>query len=305
MFCAILAFLCTSAAVLGNAFEKNKEPLGYVSVELSGQFGNQLFQIAAAYAYSLDYNLSLTVPDLLHKDQYNILYNAKKIFLSKIDSYDLPYTPLLCWKEPSFNYSKIPKSSIVELQGYFQSDIYFKHRRNEILDLFAAPPGLNEEILVKYPFLLSDALVVGIQIRDYREERPQGDYHPTISRNYYEKAIESFPKDTIFLVSSNNLKYALECVEGLSSNIIYLEGSDYIEDFYTLVLCKSFIISNSTFGWWASWLSSYNKKTVITPHPWFSLPYDSDSMKTTLLPPEWTVIDYTKYCGAPKNWTVE
>lgn len=288
-----LIFICIFFFKIPNAFSYEKQNRnGYVSVELEGQLGNQLFQIATAYAYALDHDLILTIPNLVDKELYNIPYNAKKLFLSKIDSYKMPFKPTLKWREPSFQYQKIPFSRKTELLGYFQSEKYFKHRRSEILDLFAAPENLIEHILAKYPFLSSDALVVGIQIRDYRGERPNGDYHPTLGRAYYEKAVNQFPKDSIFLVSSNNFSHARECIEGLASNVIYLSGEDYIEEFYTLVLCKGFISSNSSFGWWASWLSTAADKKVIMPGVWFSYPYDNGKMTQDIYPEISMVLDF-------------
>ncbi|MBX9923721.1 MAG: alpha-1,2-fucosyltransferase [Rhabdochlamydiaceae bacterium] len=284
---------------LGHSSEEIKEKKGYVSVALDGQLGNQLFQIATAYAYALDHNLSLTIPDLIYKKHCNIPYNAKHLFLAKINTYDLPYFPLLSWREPSQNYLEIPKSNAVQLYGYFQSEKYFQHRRNELLELFAPPTGLVEEILKKYPFLTSDAQVVGVQIRDYRMERPSGEFHPTIGRNYYEKAMSLFPEETIFLISSNNPVFAQQCTEGLAKNIIYLQGKDYIEEFYTLVQCKSFISSNSSFGWWASWLSTYRNKIVIMPRPWFAPPYDSKTMEKDMYPFGCVIIDFEKNDEAP------
>ncbi len=265
---------------------------GFVSVQLNGQFGNQLFEIATAYAYSLDHHLVLTVPDLVNKKKDGIAYNAEKIFLSKIASDDMPGV-FMKWKEPSFNYSEIPASNSIELEGYFQSEKYFKHRREELLDFFAPPEGLNEIIITKYPFLASNSLVVGVQIRDYRVDKMYGKAHPTIGRSYYEKAMSLFPKETIFLVSSNNREFAEWCTQGLSENIIYLKAG-YIEEFYTLALCKSFIISNSSFGWWSAWLSQSENKIVTVPTPWFAPPYNNKEMTEDLIPDGWTIIQNTK-----------
>ncbi len=275
----------------GKSLEKNPLEQGYVSVELSGQFGNQLFEVATAYAYALDYDLFLTIPDFVRKQRDNIANNAEKLFLARVNTCDPPRIAQSKWQEPSFNYSPIPFAVDIELYGYFQSEKYFKHRKEELLQLFAAPEGYNQKILEKYPFLDSDALVVGVQIRDYRPERPTGEYHPTLNRSYYEEAISCFPEDAIFMVSSNNIEYAKECTQGLRENIIYLlDSSNYIEDFYALVLCKSFIIANSSFGWWAAWLSTSPNKTVIAPRSWFAPPYDNENMTKDLIPNEWFLI---------------
>ena len=37
------------------------------------------------------------------------------------------------------------------------------------------------------------------------------------------------------------------------------------EDFWLMSQCKHFIISNSTFSWWAAWLSNQVNKIVISP----------------------------------------
>lgn len=275
--------------LLGHFPLKSEEPK-YVTVSLMGQLGNQMFQIATAYAYALDHNLPLTVPDLVNRQADGTPYNAKTLFLPKIRADGLPASPTLHWSEPTFNYNPIPASSRVFLFGYFQSEKYFKHRRNELLALFAAPKGMDKAILKKYPFLDSDAPTVGVQIRDYRKEAPTGAHHPTYGRSYYEKAMKAFPKESIFLVSSNNPALARECTEGLAPNIIYL-NANYIEEFYTLVLCKSFIISNSSFGWWASWLSTHPNKVVVAPSPWFAPPYNNAVMARDLLPPEYVVVE--------------
>ncbi|NGX26938.1 MAG: hypothetical protein K940chlam6_00865, partial [Chlamydiae bacterium] len=67
-------------------------------------------------------------------------------------------------------------------------------------------------------------------------------------------------------------------------------SGDYIEDFYVLTFCKGFIISNSSFGWWAAWLSTFPDKKVIVPTPWFALPYKDKKICKDRFPKGWIKI---------------
>jgi len=48
-----------------------------------------------------------------------------------------------------------------------------------------------------------------------------------------------------------------------------------IEDFYLITQCKSVIMSNSSFSWWAAYLNNQSDKIVIVPKRWYNIaPYD-------------------------------
>jgi hypothetical protein len=57
------------------------------------------------------------------------------------------------------------------------------------------------------------------------------------------------------------------------------------ESFSLMRRCQHFVISNSTFSWWAAWLSEAEGKQVVTPSLWWKSP---EQRFTSIGPTEWT-----------------
>lgn len=88
---------------------------------------------------------------------------------------------------------------------------------------------------------------------------------------YYQKAVELMKmkvQNPVFFIFSNRPKdfeWIKEHIH-LDAKIVYvnLGNSDY-EDLKLMYSCKHFIMSNSTYSWWAQWLGEYRQKVVIAP----------------------------------------
>ena len=242
---------------------------------LKGGLANMLFQIAATKSIGLDKGVDVSFPNLEHQLGYlnsDTFYNPSiqhafeyNIMFDKLNT-TKPTYPIGSINFP-FEYEKIEVPDLDYLvDGFFQSEKYFKHHRKEILELFKIPEFISEKIKNKYSDLLNQR-TTSIHVR-------RGDYvkhpnhHPTQTLEYYlESADYLKDKTDLFIVFSDDITW---CKENLKlENVVYIENErDYVE-LYLMSLCDNNIISNSSFSWWGAWLNVNENKIVIGPKKWF------------------------------------
>ena len=70
--------------------------------------------------------------------------------------------------------------------------------------------------------------------------------------------------------------------------VLYESGEDSISNkLYMMSKCRHFILSNSTFCWWAWYLSEhFDEQIVISPSKWF----DMDGFKHPLIDNSWVLL---------------
>ena len=240
-----------------------------VTIKLLGGIGNNLFQIACAYAYSLKHNKELILINEKFGTVHNSLDTYKENILKNIEfveKYDI--SKFINYNEPTFNFNEI---SYIEddvcLNGYFQSCKYFEGYEKEVIELFSYPQECADNIKEKYKDLLSQN-TCSLHVR-------RGDFlnlpnhHPTQNMNYYMKAIKQMPKDSVFLIFSDDIKWCKENFPDMPEKFRFIEGNKDYEDLYLMSHCKNNIICNSTFSWWAAWLNNNSDKITVAPSIWF------------------------------------
>jgi len=235
-----------------------------IGVNLAGGLGNYLFQISAAYSFALDNNDTLIIDEskivTVHKHMSTYKTNIFRNLNYGLVFYENYY------QEPFFHYKEIPTIKNLFINGYFQSEKYFKNNRNKILDLFSIDENSLRYINEKYKdidFLNSTSL--HIRRGDYKN-LPL--HHPICEMSYYHKAIDIIKPENL-LIFSDDINWCKESFKDYKNNIIYIDNNpDYIE-LWLMSMCKNNIIANSTFSWWGAWLNNNNKKIVVAPSRWF------------------------------------
>jgi hypothetical protein len=246
-----------------------------IITKLQGGLGNQLFQWAVTRNLSLKYNTEYFF-DLNHIPKSHPGVTSRGVDIDKfeklsikpmIDRFNLPTMV------DKFSYYEIPDNSY--LDGYWQSEKYFKENELIIREELNIPYKLKTNLIDKHPFLKEDTLSIHVRRGDYLHLH---NYHPVQRVEYYKNAYDLIGvKNINVVVVSDDIQW---CKDNLNfENIHFIENESNISDLYLMSLCKYNIISNSTFSWWGAWLNENSNKKVIIPSVWFgptlsSLPSD-------------------------------
>jgi hypothetical protein len=240
-----------------------------IASKIDGRLGNNLFQIATAYSLALDNNddFGMFVKHTMPKDIQSLQFHRSNIFKEIKEVTDTFFV----YREPYFTYTQIPYHKDMLLQGFFQSEKYFKHNRNKILELFKN--DCTEYVNNKYGKLLEQN-TVSLHIR-------RGDYthlqqvYSLCQKEYYLEALKFIPQDVTKIIFSDDIAW---CKQTFGADVIYIENESDIVDLKIMSLCKHNIIANSSFSWWGAWLNTNEHKVVVAPKKWFTNGYNSNDL---------------------------
>ncbi len=165
------------------------------------------------------------------------------------------------------------------LDGYWQSQNYFSHIRDIILDEFTVkhhPLGDNQGIL---DTIKSTPNTVSVHLRrgNFVSVDHVNKIHGVLSVDYYARAMDTISSqlgDPLFVVFSDEIGWAKENLPK-KYRMLFVDGNDAEHDYEDMRLmsaCQHHIIANSTFSWWAAWLNKSTEKKIIAPQRWFADP---------------------------------
>jgi hypothetical protein len=230
-----------------------------------GRLGNQLFTIASTIGLALRHGYTPRFPaDWKYRDSFNIpdewfgeMAAGKDVAIA--NEYQFEFCDRLDLM------LSIANDDFVSLSGYLQSPKYWAGYETEIRH-YLTPKGCNP----------GSRDAVGIHYR-------RGDY---VGNPNYVQLWDSY-----YLPAFEHINYIAKVCRSDSSVFI----KDYhgqtcgteLQDFIALAECKEHIISNSTYSWWAAYLS--NGK-VVAPSEWFAGELAKRCSTKDLLPKNWILI---------------
>lgn len=169
---------------------------------------------------------------------------------------------------------EVLKKDNVYLRGYWQSEKYFKDIRSTILEEFAFPMHIRENMNdLTEKMQAENSVSIHVRRSDYLSEQNAKVYGNICTEKYYENAvkyIESQIENPHFYVFTDDLEWAENYFKGDNYTIVDKNrGKDSYVDIYLMSCCKHNIIANSSFSWWGAWLNQNPDKRVLAPKKWF------------------------------------
>lgn len=260
--------------------------IGFDNLGRLGRLGNQMFQYAGLRGIAAHRGYEFAIPPSEFKNKWtdHQLFEAFK--LSGLRHINV--ISGTCVQEKHFAFDEELFNNMPDGQnvyGYLQTEKYFRHIESEI----------------RWDFRFKDEVYGPCREMMEAIENPialhvrRGDYltnvenHPPCSRDYYNEAIKRFDAGRPIMVFSDDPDW---CRKQFTDNrFLISEGYDDLAELCMMSLCDDFIIANSSFSWWGSWLSENKEKTIIAPSRWFGCGYTSANDTSDLYCENWTVID--------------
>ena len=282
-----------------------------IRIKLSGGLGNQMFQFATGFAVAKKNNVRLSL-DLSYINQRQLFngFELEKVFdiYSKVDFLNNPvnfgfinFKEILNniditfhnFKEPHYHYTNkilnIPKRSL--LNGYWQSELYFKDYTQEIRKIFNFSKQLDKKnSLVANEINQNNSISIHVRRGDYLLKTNIN--HNVDLKEYYLNAIEEtsilFNNPKYFIFTDDPLWVAKNFTLNYSFTVVDINrGKDSFYDMHLMSLCKCNIIANSSFSWWGAWLNNKEDKIIYAPKNWFK---NKSICTDDLIPNSWNII---------------
>ena len=291
-----------------------------IITRLIGGLGNQMFQYAAgrALTWSKSVEFRLDLRDFIGYTPHNGFELERVFNISAPIASDVDLQRVMGWRaspmalralrrkyfsflrgskiavEPGFSYwpSIVNVPDDCYLQGYWQSENYFRHYAQAIrVDFsFKIPSDPRNRELSS---TISQCNAVSLHVRrgDYAANPDTLATHGLCPPDYYHQAIRHIAErvaQPMFYVFSDDIAWAKKniAIEFPCHYVDHNRGIESYNDMRLMTLCRHHIIANSSFSWWGAWLNARPDKIVVAPKRWFA----GGRNVLDIFPPDWVIL---------------
>ena len=264
-------------------------------VFIKGGFGNQLFQFAFAnYLREMSFNVKINTDLLSENNQHtkrNLMFSNKMSGFSeqtylnkKIFNLFLKLNTSSKFSNSFFKNYKYTKEysqnlkendSNIYFNGYWKNIFYPEFSKNYILNMLKKFQVIDDKLKSRVE---TDRALIHVRRRDFIKNNWDLDI------SYFEDSInllKSKSESIVFDVFTDDLDWvSSQKIFDIADNIyaqtsktsLPNEQDDFdetIETFASMLNYQHYIVGNSSFSFWAAFLSSTESSIVTVPDPWF------------------------------------
>lgn len=295
---------------------------------INGRLGNQMFQLAAAYALARKHS-ALILPDertgrydipdifdtglkhpVIWKFIHDFIETSPKKIKFRLRKYLYPFVYKLYPLQfrDAGNYMALFSGfenleNDICLNGYFQSEKYFQSCAAEIKAMFTFK-SVHTDYWQKYFHTLpqhSRLIAVHIRQSDYRNlgHLNLGGDDLTLPLEYYIRLIDQERKPgTLFIVMSDEPEMVRQAL-GDTQDII-ISSESVATDLITLTRAEVCILSHSTFSWWGAWLNGRTDRKVYVPEYFLGFKIQKETPEC-IIPEGWIQVSTETFSPSHKD----
>ena len=259
-----------------------------IIVKLKGGLGNQMFQYAFGKEISLLTNRELILdlsslieenPNIVKRDFDLTIFNINGYQV--VDSFDEPCEKFFedwypeIWGVEYFNIIKEKILSSVHnnvyIDGYWQTPILFSEKFEPLVDFSFKNSIINFSEPISKDIKNCNSVMVNVRRKDFVDNN----FHGCYGVDFIKKSIDflqSEEKNLHFFIFSDDIDWC-------EKNLSFIENSTVIGHSHSgekfgnylqlMTQCKHFILPNSTFAFWAAFISQNINKKIVRPKIWF------------------------------------
>jgi hypothetical protein len=236
--------------------------------------GNQMFQYAAIQSLALKNDFQVVI-----KKSFNYLLD-KFTFIRENQIYTDNIECNNTWSEKKDHvydetFFKINNEKDLMISGHFENIKYVN--REHIVNIFK----FDDDIINNHKKFLESCKInhktklIAMHMRLSNDPDPNTHTSTMLytipTQSYVNEAMPCFDLDNdVFIICSNDVERCKRTYEFSSKNIIWFCG-DELNDICIMSLCDEYILTPSTFGWWACFLNTNTSKKIIMMKPWFNI----------------------------------
>ena len=190
---------------------------------------------------------------------------------------------------------KKTKAKNICFYGTFESAKYFDDIKEQLQKEFTPKFDVIAKNVTLYQKIKNtNSVCVTIRRGDFVSNEGYKKDLYVCTPEYFAKAIEKIKKivpDPTFFIFLYDVEWCRKNMK-FPKNTYLESGTDPVwEKLRMMYTCKHFIISNSTFSWWAQYLSRNDKKVVIAPSRWGNQSYKKPDELIDIYQEDWILID--------------